>query len=285
MNNVPTQNWRPVQRGDGKFLLILYIGCEGRHRSMSASIQTPAERVLAASISGTPRPCPQPQTTGRNKDLPVEVAQAKYNAAKAKAEEDVDIRYAIAAAGVARAEYDRNKKAGEEHPGAVRKERLLLELSLKCTEMDLSGRTGPGSTSGLPEKTPGSPRPNPIWPCFAAAPFPQSWAAARPRWNWRSPRPRYNAAMAKAGDDIDLRYAMANAATRKAEYEIAAGLAQKYPAHALLRSDSTKCCSDARRPTGLSRRSKRPQRAAVEAARVAKAELDAAHAKSADVQQ
>ena len=71
-------------------------------------------------------------------DLPdLEVAQAKYSAAKAKAEDESGNRYAVAAADVAKAEYETNKKSSEKNPGSVPKE-CLFELSLKCTEMNLA---------------------------------------------------------------------------------------------------------------------------------------------------
>ena len=47
------------------------------------------------------------------------MAEAKYKAAKAKADDDINIRYAIAAADVAKAEYDSQRKANDDVPGSV----------------------------------------------------------------------------------------------------------------------------------------------------------------------
>ena len=94
---------------------------------------------------------------------------------------------------------------------------------------------------------------------------------------------RYNAAMVKAGDDIDLRYASADAATRKAEYEIAAGLVRKSPG-AVPRERLDELLLKCKEADLAVEKTKRNQRAAVEAAEVAKAELEAAHRKMAAVQ-
>ena len=64
------------------------------------------------------------------------VAEAKYKAAQLKADDDINIRYAIAAAAVAKAEYDVNKKANDDVPGAVPHVRMN-ELFLKCKETQL----------------------------------------------------------------------------------------------------------------------------------------------------
>ena len=46
-------------------------------------------------------------------------AEARYNVAKAKAEDDINVRYAIAAAEVAKAEYEVNKMANDHVSGSV----------------------------------------------------------------------------------------------------------------------------------------------------------------------
>ena len=65
------------------------------------------------------------------------VAEAKYKAALAKAEDDVNVRYAMAVAEVAKAEYQREKKAFDSGLPAVSYE-TLSEMSLKCKECDLA---------------------------------------------------------------------------------------------------------------------------------------------------
>ena len=55
-------------------------------------------------------------------DLDVAKAEARYNVAKAKAEDDINVRYAIAAAEVAKAEYEVNKN-GQRHTFPVRYQR------------------------------------------------------------------------------------------------------------------------------------------------------------------
>ncbi len=65
------------------------------------------------------------------------MAEGKYNAAKAKADDDINIRYADAAAAVAKAEYDINKKANDKVPGSVPQVRMN-ELLLKCQETELA---------------------------------------------------------------------------------------------------------------------------------------------------
>jgi hypothetical protein len=210
----------------------------------------------------------------QDKDLPVEVAQAKYSAAQAKAEDDVDIRYAAAGAKVARAEYEANKKASEEKPGSVSKEQLL-ELSLKCTEMDLAVELAKLNKRLAGEDAKIAKAELDLALLRRGPASPQDLAAAEAKCNVEIAQARYDAAMAKAGDDIDLRYATANAATRKAEYEIAADLAQKSPgAVAKERLDGLLLkCKEADLAI---EKTKRNQRAYVEAARVAKAELEAA---------
>jgi multidrug efflux pump subunit AcrA (membrane-fusion protein) len=66
-----------------------------------------------------------------------DVAQAKYDAAKAKADDDINIRYAVAAAKVAKADYDINKAANALAPGAV-SQVALSEKFLKCKETELA---------------------------------------------------------------------------------------------------------------------------------------------------
>ncbi len=66
-----------------------------------------------------------------------DVAQAKYDAAKAKADDDINHQYAIAAAAVAEADFDINKAANVQTPGAVSRV-TLNEKRLKCTETKLA---------------------------------------------------------------------------------------------------------------------------------------------------
>ena len=70
-------------------------------------------------------------------DLDVAKAEARYNVAKAKAEDDINVRYAIAAAEVAKAEYEVNKMANDHVSGSVSTERLN-ELRLRVTVADLA---------------------------------------------------------------------------------------------------------------------------------------------------
>jgi multidrug efflux pump subunit AcrA (membrane-fusion protein) len=65
------------------------------------------------------------------------VAQAKYDAAKAKADDDINVRYAIAAAEVAKADYNTSKSANTNVGGAVT-QIALLEKLLKCKETELA---------------------------------------------------------------------------------------------------------------------------------------------------
>ena len=187
-----------------------------------------------------------------HKDLPVEVAKARYDAAKAKAEDDVDIRYAMSAAGAARAEYESNKKASEKNPGSVSKEQLL-ELSLKCTEMDLAVELARLNQRLAGEDAKIAKAELDLALLRRGSASPHDLAIAEAKCNVEIAQAMYDAAMIKAGDDIDLRYATAAAATRKAVYEIVVDLAKK-ALSPLPRKRSTNCCSNARRPTWLSKR-------------------------------
>jgi hypothetical protein len=73
----------------------------------------------------------------RTAQLELDVAEAKYNAAKVKAEDDINVRYTIAAAEVAKAEYDVNRKANDVVTGSVPRERID-GLLLECKEADLA---------------------------------------------------------------------------------------------------------------------------------------------------
>ena len=65
------------------------------------------------------------------------VARADYNAARTKADDDIDIRHAIAAAKLAKANYEFNRKANTEVPGSVPQARFD-ELLLRCDVADLA---------------------------------------------------------------------------------------------------------------------------------------------------
>lgn len=77
------------------------------------------------------------QLDDRKAEKEQEVAEAKYAAALAKAMDDINIRYAIAAAKVAKAEYDVNVQANHDVPGSVPQVRIS-ELFLKCRETELA---------------------------------------------------------------------------------------------------------------------------------------------------
>ena len=66
-----------------------------------------------------------------------QVAEAKYNAAKAKADDDINIRYSVAAADVAKAEYESAVKGNQDVPNSTPRVKMN-ELLLKCTETKLA---------------------------------------------------------------------------------------------------------------------------------------------------
>jgi uncharacterized protein (TIGR03067 family) len=217
------------------------------------------------------------------KDLPdLDIAQAKYIAAQAKAKGDIDFRYAVAAANVAKAEYETHKKAVEKIPGSVPKERLL-ELSLKCTEMELAVELARLNKRLAGEEAKIAKAELDLALLRRGPASPHDLALAEARCNVEIAQARYNAAIAKAGDDIYLRYAAADAATRKAEYDIAAGLAQKSPG-TVVKERLDELLLKCKEADLAIEKAKGNQRAAVEAERVAKAELEAAQRTAAAVQ-
>ena len=123
------------------------------------------------------------------KDRPeLAVAEAKYNVAKAKAEDDIDVRYAIAAAAVAKAEYDARKKLLKRTPVRFRRKSSMNCRSSARNSIWPSRR--PGSISELPAKRPRSPRPNGRRPSvrkIASFSGSRTWRRPRPRTTWQQP--------------------------------------------------------------------------------------------------
>jgi beta-lactamase regulating signal transducer with metallopeptidase domain len=79
----------------------------------------------------------RPDDRKAQRELQMIEAEARYNVAKARAEDDINVRYAVAAAEVAKADYEISKKAHDAAPTSVSQERLN-ELLLKCTEAELA---------------------------------------------------------------------------------------------------------------------------------------------------
>ena len=99
-----------------------------------------------------------PDDRQAQRELEVAEAEAKYNEARAKAEDDINVRYAKAAAEVAKAEYDFNKK--RQATLLVRSPRHTSAGFRSSARRAIWPSRRPGTTSELPARRPRSPRPN-----------------------------------------------------------------------------------------------------------------------------
>ncbi len=112
---------------------MIYLPFTGEKRSGGPIAPSRLEKVPMIYLPSTEeKRSGGPINLGR-----LEVAQAQYNMYKAKAKDETEIRRAIAAAEIAKREYEYNEKANEANPGSVPKEQLSL-LSLRCKEADIA---------------------------------------------------------------------------------------------------------------------------------------------------
>jgi hypothetical protein len=205
----------------------------------------------------------------------LEVAQARFNAAKTKAENDIAVRYAIAATDVAKREYEFNKKANEQVPGSVPKARLL-ELEAKCTETDLAIDLAKLNKQLAAED-------------FEIAKAELDFAhgngdlaSDEARRDTDIAEAKYIAARAKADNDINVRYAMAAAAVTKKEYDYNVDAEKQVPGaipKAKLEELSLRC----KEADLVLEKANYQHRTDIDAAKIAKAELDAARRKAAEI--
>jgi hypothetical protein len=188
----------------------------------------------------------------------LQAAQARYNAAKTKAYDDTAIRYAVAAADVAKKEYEFNVKANQQNPGSVPKDKLA-ELSLKCTETTLAIEL-----ARLQQR-------------LAA----EDLKVAKAELDFA--RGNGDLASVKADSDIDVRYAEAAAAVRKAECEYVTAAEKKAPG-SVPKAKLEQLLLQCKEADLALEKAKLQHRADVDAVRIAKAKLDDARQKAAELQ-
>ena len=92
-------------------------------------------------------------------ELEAAEAEARYSVAKARAEDDINFRYAVAAAEVAKAEYEVNKKSQRHRSRFGCQGAAQRTVAHSARKTDLVSQA-PGTTSELPVKKPTSPRPS-----------------------------------------------------------------------------------------------------------------------------
>ena len=215
----------------------------------------------------------------KGQDLPdLQVAQARFNAAKSKADDDTGIRYAEAAAEVAKRDYEYNKAASATTPGSVPIAKLL-ELSLKCTETDLAlelaklNKRLAGEDVKIANADLELAR-------FRNGPNPMSdLPAAQAKHDAETAEAKYGAASTKAGNIIDIRYAAAAAAVRKADYDFMVDADKKVPG-VVPKAKLDELLARCKEADLAVEKAKRQQQAEVEAVLIANAELDAARRKA-----
>ncbi|MGA2254800.1 MAG: hypothetical protein ABSG53_09075, partial [Thermoguttaceae bacterium] len=203
-----------------------------------------------------------------------EAAEARNKAAKAKAENDINIQNAIVRAAIAKAFYEARKKANDDVPGAIPKIRLN-DLSLKYKEADLAVEKARRDQRIAAEAAKVAKAE------FEAARLPDD-SKARRELEMAKAEAKYNEAIAKAQDEIDVRYATAVAETAKAEYLVNKKASEDVPGSVpkkRLNELSLKC----KEAYVAVEKAWDDQLIAAEAANVAKAEFEKAKRKAADL--